>query len=174
MQMDPADYLKLFVRDGDRIVPAGAEDEEVARRYPIFPDKGPILGGYRITILTRDVTFHAGDLIRIIHVCEAVTTDTRLYVMGPKPVYGEYVDGILSTAALPVGEDFQAPSSYDGRTVNGPAVDFNYEITQYRFNEPGLHLVQWRPGVLISNELKIQVTAHEEQGLGKRHCKLQN
>jgi hypothetical protein len=154
-QMDPTDYTKLFVREGDRLVPAAAEDEEVARRYPMFPDKGPIAGGYRITILTREGTCHAGDLIRVIHVCEAVTAGTRLYVMGPKPVYGEYVDGILSTAAPPIGEDLLAPSSYDGRVANGPAVDFNYEITQYRFNKPGAHRLQWRPGILVSNELKI-------------------
>ena len=159
--MDSARNPELFVREGDRIVPAADEDQEVARAYAMFPDKGRIVGGYRITILTRDGGFHTGDPVRIIHVCEAVTENTRLYVMGPKPVWGEYVDGALLTAALPVGEDPLAPSSYDGRVVRGPAIDYNYEITQYRFNTPGTHLIQWRLGTLVSNERRVQVASRE-------------
>lgn len=158
--MDSASELGLFIREGDRILPATAEDEEVARSYPIFPDKGAVVGGYRLTILTRSFTIHTGDPIHIIHVCEAVLPDSLLYVMGPKPVHDEYVNGTLSTTALPPGEHPPAPSSYDGRTVDGPAVDYNYEITQYRFERPGTYLIQWRPGILVSNTLRLQVTAH--------------
>lgn len=162
--MDSASELGLFIREGDRILPATAEDEEVARSYPMFPDKGAILRGYRITILTRNITVPTGDPIRIIHICEAVIPDSLLYVMGPKPIYDEYVNGILSMAALPVNENPLAPSSYDGRTAIGPAIDCNYEITQYRFEKPGTYLIQWRPGTLVSNMLRIQVTAaaHKE------------
>jgi len=161
--VDATDRPELFVREGDRIVPAPADDEEVARRYPMFPDKGPIVGGYRITILTKDVAFRAGDLLPVIHVCEAVSRDTRLYVMGPKPIYGEYVDGVLSTGAPAIGQNPLEPSFYDGRVVDGPAVDYNYEITQYRFDGPGRHVIQWRPGTLVSNTLRIRVTAREER-----------
>lgn len=158
--MDAASELGLFIREGDRILPATAEDEEVARNYPMFPDKGAVVGGYRLTILTRNLTIHTGDPIHIIHVCEAVLPDSLLYVMGPKTVYDEYVNGILSTAALPAGEDPLAPSSYDGRIAQGPTIDYNYEITQYRFEQPGAYLIQWRPGTLVSNMLRLQVIVH--------------
>lgn len=162
--MDSARELGLFIREGDRILPATAEDEGVARNYPMFPDKGSIVRGYRITILTRNVAVHAGDFVRVIHICEALMTDSLLYVMGPKPVYDEYVNGVRSTAALPVNENPLAPSSYDGRTAIGPAIDYNYEITQYQFKEPGIYRLQWRPGTLVSNTLRIQVTAGETGG----------
>ncbi|WP_177171812.1 hypothetical protein [Nitrosovibrio tenuis] len=87
--------------------------------------------------------------------------DHRQHVMGPKPVYDEYVNGILSTTALPADEDPLAPSSYDGRVAEGPGIDYNYEITQYRFETPGMYLIQWRPGILVSNTLRIKVTAGE-------------
>ncbi|MGH8683952.1 MAG: hypothetical protein ACREUM_01230, partial [Nitrosospira sp.] len=85
--MDSSNKPGLFVREGDRILRATAEDEEVAQSYPTFPDKGTIMGGYRLTILTRNITIHAGDPVHIIHVCEAVIPDSLLYIMGPKPVY---------------------------------------------------------------------------------------
>ena len=42
----------LFVRAGDHIVPAPAEDIELARSYAGFADKGPVHNGYRLTILS--------------------------------------------------------------------------------------------------------------------------
>ncbi len=151
------DRPALFVRDGDRLVEAAREDEEVAARYPAFPDKGPVVDGYRLTILSRQGAYGVGDPVRVIHVCEAVLRGTKLYVMGPKPVYDEDVDGKRATAATPPGEDALAPSTYDGRVVDGPAVDYNYEITEYRFDAPGTHTIQWRPRPFASNVLRIEV-----------------
>ncbi|SCX85465.1 hypothetical protein SAMN05216420_101110 [Nitrosospira sp. Nl5] len=162
--MDSTSGPGLFIRERDRILPATAEDEEVARSYPMFPDKGPITHGYRITILTRNIMVSAGDCVRIIHICEAVIPHLLLYIMGPKPIYDEYVNDVLSTPALPVHENPLAPSFYDGRTAVGPAIDYNYEITQYRFEKPGTYLLQWRPGTLVSNTLRIQVAAEKTGG----------
>jgi hypothetical protein len=159
--VDSASGLGLFIREGDRILRAAAEDEEIARSYPAFPDKGAIVDGYRLTILTRNIAIHTDDPVHIIHVCEAVVPDLLLYVMGPKPVHDEYVNGVLATAALPAGEDPLVPESYDGRITRGPAVDYNYEITQYRFREPGIHLIQWRPGKFSSNTLALKVSSRE-------------
>ena len=79
--------------------------------------------------------------------------------MGPKPVYDEYVGDILATTALPAGEEPLVPWSLDGRVATGPAIDYNYEITQYRFDEPGIYLIQWRLGMLASNTLGIQIAS---------------
>ena len=152
------DRPTLFVRDGSRLVEAPREDQEVAAQYPAFADKGPVVDGYRLTILSRHGAFGVGDPVRVIHVCEAVAQGAKLYVMGPKPVYDEDVDGKRATAATPPGDDALVPSAYDGRVVDGPGVDCNYEITEYRFDTPGTHTIQWRPQPFASNVLEIEVS----------------
>ena len=150
----------LFRREGDQIVPAAPGDQEVARSYCEFPDKGPIFEGQRITILTRSVRQPFDQPVRIIHVCEAISASVCLFVMGPKPVYGEYVDDVLVTQPTPTDEDPLRPSAYDGRVLTGPAVDYNFDITSYIFDKVGTHIIQWRPiGGLASNILRIEITS---------------
>jgi hypothetical protein len=148
---------QLFIREGDRIIRASTEDEATALRYSSFPQKGPVNHGYRITILTKELACTIGEVVRVIHILEAVEAGTYLYIMGPKPVRGEHVDGVLVT--LPSTEEHNPPmpSGYDGRVVEGPGVDYNYEITQYRFDVPGTHLIQWDLGRLVSNMLEVHV-----------------
>jgi hypothetical protein len=38
-------------------------------------------------------------------------------------------------------------------------VDYNYEITRYRFSEPGRHTIYWQIGELRSTTLEIDVVA---------------
>jgi hypothetical protein len=133
------------------------EDEELAGSYPSFRDKGTPVDGYRLTILVSGGAHRVGEPVRIVHVCESVTPGKDLFVMGPKPVYDEYVDGRLATLPTPAGEHPLAPSAYDGRVVEGPGVDFNYEVTQYRFDAAGSHAVQWRPPPFASNVLHVEV-----------------
>jgi hypothetical protein len=71
--------------------------------------------------------------------------------MGPKAIYGEYVDGQLVTPAQP------PPEIYDGLVVDSPDVDYNYDITSYRFSRPGHHQIYWQLGDLRSNTLDIEV-----------------
>jgi len=154
------DYLQrwpgLYVRAGNRIVEAPPPDIAVARSYPRFRDKGPITGGRRITILTENTAHRVGDEIRIIHVAEFTEPGQRAYVMGPKPVYGEYVNDKLMAAPVPEGDPL-VPTTYSGVTLPTPAVDYNFDITSYRFQMPGLYKIQWRLGSIHSNVLSIEV-----------------
>jgi hypothetical protein len=147
----------LYVRDGERIIEASPQDTLVARSYAQYQDKGPVVGGRRITILTASTTRRVGDEVRIIHVVEFTRPGYQAYVMGPKPIFGEYVNDELVTEA--VGErDPLVPDDYSGMTLASPAVDYNYDITTYRFNQTGAHTIQWRLGGLHSNILTIEVT----------------
>jgi hypothetical protein len=148
----------LYVRVGDRIVPAPPEDQAVLERYAEFPDKGPVAHGYRLTILTGRTSYRAGEEVRVVHVCEAVEPGTELFVMGPKQVYGEEVDGVPVTPP-PLGIDPLRPAEYDGRVLPGPAADANYEITSYRFDAPGTHTIRWCPRSPASNELRLEIVA---------------
>ncbi len=147
----------LFVRQGSRIVEAAPEDRAVARDYPLWPDKGPLEDGRRITLLMRDAAYGVDEEIHVIHVYEVAVPGQQVSVMGPKPVYGEYVDEQLVTPALPEGENPFAPPNYNGRALPSPAVDYNYELTIYSFSEPGRHQIDWRVGGLRSNTLRFEV-----------------
>jgi hypothetical protein len=150
---------ELYVRDGDKLVKAPQEDVVVARAYSEFSDKGEIHDGQRITIMTARTQYRIGEEIRVIHVLEAPVAGHKIYVMGPKMIQEEYVDGQLASA----------PSSgfysYDGLVIDSPGVDFNYEISIYKFTKPGTHLIQWKGGGhpiqgnldLTSNVLHIDV-----------------
>jgi hypothetical protein len=148
----------LSVRSGNSIVPASDADVVVARSYPTSPSKGDWHDGRRITILTVSTRVKAGQPVRIVHVVESTRRGDALYVMGPKPVAGEHVDGKLATPPAPTSGDPLAPSGfYDGRVVPAPAVDYNYDITQYQL-PVGRHILEWKLGPLRSNQLAIEVT----------------
>lgn len=157
---DLPDYLRriptLLLRVGDRLVPAPPEDMAVAQRYPTWPDKGPLVDGRRLTLLTRSITCAVGEPVRVIHAVEVIGPGLSAAVAGPKPILGEYVDGVLETP-LPPAEDPLMPAIYDGPMVPSPVVDFNYEITVYTFSTHSQHTIQWRLGPLRSNILTVQV-----------------
>jgi hypothetical protein len=146
----------LYVREGERIVDAPAADVAVARSYPHFAHKGSVTGGRRITLLTENTFRRIGDEVRVIHVVEFTEPGQRAYVMGPKLVYGEYVNDQLITAPVPAGDPL-VPMTYNGVTLPTPAVDYNFDITSYRFQVPGLYEIEWRLGSLHSNVLSIEV-----------------
>jgi hypothetical protein len=161
------DYLAWLASRGQAQVrdasgwptPAPDADTALLRTYPASTNKGPLTGraGERLTILTKTTTYAAGDEIRIVHVHEATREGVTLYVMGPKPIYGEYVDGVLaSPAAAP------PPTAYDGRTLESPGEDHNYEVSAHRLSR-GRHELQWRfatlsgPTLLRSNVIVVDV-----------------
>jgi hypothetical protein len=157
-EQEIADYLRrwpgLFERRDGVVVDAPPEDVDVARSYPRFPDKGPQVSGMRLTVMSRRLTYLAGEEVRVVHAVEFVEPGRNVYVMGPKPVYGEYVDDVLATTPPP--EDVWEPSTYNGPILSSPAVDYNYDITVYRFDQVGKHHIQWRIGTIQSNVLTLE------------------
>ena len=153
---EPPEYLKqppqLFARDGASIVPAPPGDHAVAATYARSAVRGPLRDGVRITILTERAKYKVGEEVRVIHVLEAPEPGHELYVMGPKPIHSEYVDGVERTPPPP------APGSYDGRVLQSPGVDWNYEVTTYRFTTPGPHRLQWRADGRESNVIELEVS----------------
>jgi hypothetical protein len=130
----------LLERKGDKIVAAPAEDLVLARTYHKFKDKGPLVAGQRITIMTPKSRYRLGEPVRVIHILEAVEPGKQVHLMGPKTVYDEYVDGKLVTPKGP------GRNPYRGMVADRPIADFNYEITSHTFAEPGMHTIQWRGG----------------------------
>lgn len=149
----------ILARVGNTICEAPEADQAVARSYPGWRDKGPSVGGRRLTILTEQHSAHLGQEVRVVHVAEVFVSDAVLYTMGPKAVLGEYVDAQLATEPGPAGDDpLRPPGLYDGPIVPGPAVDFGYEVSVYTFESAGQHRIVWRLGLLVSNELVISVS----------------
>lgn len=131
---------------------------DLKERYREWIDKGPVIDGRRITILSQSRFYQVHEEVRIAHVVEAVLPGYELYVMGPKRVFDEYLDGHHQGKALPAGQaDPFSPPEYDGRVVTGPATDFNYDDTLYFFAEPGEYEICWKPGKWHSNTLKIRI-----------------
>jgi hypothetical protein len=122
--------------------------------YARWPDKGPERDGWRLTVFTEQLVASVGEDVVVLHAAEA-TTGHDVYVMGPKPVRGESVDGRPTTP--PATEYELAPLDYDGKVLTGPAADLNFEPTRYTFDEPDIHVVTWQIGDLRSNELRIDV-----------------
>jgi len=148
----------LYARQGKDIVDAPPADIAVLRRYPAWSDKGVLSArGDRLTILTAKDTYAFGEEVRIVHVHEATKAGVELYVMGPKEIFGEYIDGKLVSRAAAA-----PPAPYDGRVVASPGADHNYEVSAHRL-ERGVHEIEWRfetlsgPPALRSNKLTITV-----------------
>jgi len=131
---------ELYERKEGKIVRASAEDVALARTYKSFSEKGPLKDGQRITILTAKNLYKVGEEIRILHILEATTPGIKVWVMGPKIIYGEFIDGELVSGRGP------NPSTYDGLVRESPVADFNYDITRYTFQQPGKHTIQWKGG----------------------------
>lgn len=148
----------LYVREGNSIKEAPKEDIALAKTYPMSNDKGEWLDQIRITILSEKTNYSIGEEIRIVHVVESVKEGYELYIMGPKTIYAEYVNGKLVTKQIPNNwSDPLIPLIYDGEIEISPAVDYNYEITSYHFKNPGEYEIQWAPGKLKSNVIRINV-----------------
>lgn len=148
---------ELYVRRESRIENASAEDVALLRSYPTSPIRGPLVEGRRVTILTAKTSLAIGEPVRVIHILEVERDGDELFVMGPKPVVGEYVDGELTPGGeIPEWGPFTM-GVYDGAVLKSPGVDTNYEITTYAFRERGTHTIQWRAGKHMSNILHIEV-----------------
>jgi hypothetical protein len=136
--VEPDVPRQLLERKGDKIVNAPPEDFALAKTYHTFKDKGALIEGQRITIMTDKTQYKTGEPVRVLHILESVKNGTEVYVMGPKTIYDEYVDGKLVNKKGPGNE------GYDGMVIKRAMADFNYDITTYIFSEPGEHTIQWK------------------------------
>lgn len=150
-----------YERAGERLVPLPAADLVALRAYPRLEEsaKGVPVGPARerLTLVTAKTTYAVGEDVRVLHVHEVGGPGLEVYVMGPKAIYGESVDGEPRGRPSP-----PAVEPYDGAVIASPAVDTNYEPTVYRLSR-GKHTVVWRSAtlssttVLTSNTLTIEV-----------------
>ncbi len=139
-------------------VDAPESDQRITRDYPFWVAKGPFIDGTRVTLTTAALHYPAGEAIRIAHIVEETEKRRTLYVMGPKAIRDEFVNDILATSATQNPGDYPwLPMSYDGVVDSSPGIDYNFEITQYRFDQQGIYRIQWRPGHYRSNILFITV-----------------
>lgn len=152
------DDINLFVREDGIPVEAPDRDLQVARGYNQWPDKGEVVDGIRITILVDKTEYAVDEEVRVLHVLEVVEAGRPIFVMGPKPVFDEYLDGEIygNPSRQDDGDPF-VPDIYNGRVREGPGLDFNFEITSLRFSGPGNHRFRWCPGQWESNVLHIVV-----------------
>ncbi len=152
-----ASFPGLYVRKGAEIVEAPEADVAVAKSYPRAADKGPLVDGHRLTLLTAKRRYRVGEEIRVLHVHEVLSGGEQVWPMGPKPIRGEHVDGKLVTPAVLGDSDPFVPAVYDGPVLAAPAVDYHWEITSYRFSAPGRRTIQWKLGKYASNVLVLEI-----------------
>ena len=131
--------------------------EDAARLYESWQDKGPVAGGQRLTLLASRLDVAVGEPVEVLHVYEITEPGRELHVMGPKPVFGETLDGAPASAPPPDDDDPLHPGLYDGRVLASPGIDANFEPTTYTFSEPGRHELTWSVNGLTSNRLVIEV-----------------
>jgi len=151
----PVRIPEIYERRGGDIALAPDADQAVAQRYWSSPH-GEVHGGLRMTILAARQSYHVGEAVRVLHAVEAVDPSAEAWVMGPKPVFGEYVDGV-DRGRPPEVASYPWIGEYDGAVVRGPAIDFNFDITSYTFDRPGRHTIEWRLGEVRSNTIVIDV-----------------
>ena len=146
----------MSVRDGDRLVDAPAADTAIARGYPAWPAKGAEVDHTRLTLMTAKTDYAIGESIRVLHVLDVSVPGRGVYIMGPKRPTGEYLDGNLATEVSEIPE-YPFVATYDGVVLPSPAIDYNFDITSYRFDAPGTHEIQWRLGKLASNVITVHL-----------------
>lgn len=88
-------------RKGDKVVAAPAEDLPLAKTYHAFEDKGQLVAGQWLTIMTHNARCRMRTGSCILHILEAVESGKRAYLVGPKIACDEYVDGKLVTPKGP-------------------------------------------------------------------------
>ena len=156
LSLNPDD---LFILRGDYVAKASEEQSRVVKRYASWDEKGEVIDGRRLTIMTSKTKYRINEEVKVIHIVEFTEPGHDVYIMGPKEVYGEYIDGRLSRKDVSSDrlDPFVPEGDYDGRVLNSPAVDYNYYITAYTFNKRGIHSIYWKLGKWKSNILKIMI-----------------
>ena len=131
--------------------------DDAARLYADWLDRGSVRRGERLTLLAPRTRVGVGEPIEVLHVYEITEPGRMLHVMGPKPVFGEMLDGTPATPPPPDDDDPLHPGLYDGRVLSSPGLDTNFEPTTYTFSSPGRYELVWSVNGLTSNTLPIDV-----------------
>ncbi len=156
---------QIFDSITNTFVDAPESDKKIIRDYPFWIDKGPLINGTRVSLTVVRLHYLTGEAIRIAHIVEETGKGRTLYVMGPKIIRDEFVNEILTTDATQYQSEYPwIPMSYDGVVEPSPGIDYNFEITQYQFEQPGIYRIQWRPGLYRSNILTIIVKQVTRKG----------
>lgn len=153
---------QVFDSTQSRFKDAPDSDQKMLKDYPYWIDKGPWKGKTRVTIVTAKTVYATGEAIRIGHVVDEAGPDRALYIMGPKEVKEELISeqpiaDDTSATAQTAGDYPWLPLVYSGKTLGSPGIDYNFQVTEYRFQKAGKYYVQWRPGRFRSNILVITV-----------------
>ncbi len=148
---------QVFDAAKKRFVDAREDDAKLIRDYPFWIDKGPLIDGTRLTLTCARLEYATGEPVRIAHIVEETSRERLLYIVGPKAIHDECVNDKPACAQQNTGDYPWLPASYDGEVLPTPGIDYNFEITQYVFDEPGTYRIQWRPGRYRSNVLHISV-----------------
>ncbi|MFN8393848.1 MAG: hypothetical protein U0176_04155 [Bacteroidia bacterium] len=150
------DYYDYSELKGTTFIDIDSAGARMIRSYHTFPDKGPMRGRRRITLLPEFTRVKVGDTIRIFHIYEDIKPGGELMTMGPKPVRGVWVDGVCN--ALPDKRlTYPGLMMYDGIVRFGPDWDYNFQLTRVTFTTPGEHQVIWKVWGLKSNMVRIWV-----------------
>ena len=146
----------FYYSENGEIKEASQEDREVLFKYYGYESKGELNEGVRVTILTNKTKYRVNEEIKVIHVYESLATGHELFINGPKRIYDELVNGKLVTKTSSIKE-YPWIGLYDGITIPSPNLDYGFDITNYKFSEKGLYVIQWNPGIYKSNKLEILI-----------------
>lgn len=150
--------LKLYERKGAELIEAPENDIKLAKTYPQWEKKGPEINGKRLTIMTEKLNYKTNENIRILHIVDYIFPGQDAFLMGPKKVYNEYVNDELTTEKLTTSaKDPLIPGFYDGIVAKSPIIDFNFDITTYKFSEKGIYKIQWKLDPYYSNILELYI-----------------
>ena len=111
--------------------------------------------GLTLGIAADKASVAVGEEVHVAHAV-GVPAGHDAWIMGPKPVYGEIVDGQTRTEMYEIAE-YPWVGEYDGAVVPGPRVDNNFAVTSYSCATPGKHTIVWSIGGHVSNTLEIDV-----------------
>lgn len=122
------------------------------KTYRAAENKGKVMYGMRRTILTQKRRYKVGEPVRVFHVLESVRDGIEMGLGGPNRICSEYVDDKLADNKKCGGSYFVSES-----VVRHPIVIFNFDVSNYCFNEPGKHTISWKFMQGESNLIKLNI-----------------
>lgn len=133
-------------------------DKELARSlYEDLAHKSEENAERILAILTAQKVVAVDEPVRVFHLIEFMKKGAEIFIMGPKDIYGEFVNGHLASPKVPEGQMYPWMMLYDGPVLEGPGLDENFKVSVYRFSQPGRYEINWQFEEQRSNTLTITV-----------------